>query len=69
MTHTDWDIEQAARVARNLARENFAAGKPYENPYSEHDVMHHTYRAEWAWAEREAWLKSSEYLRSPKQGW
>jgi len=54
MTHTDYDIEQAARVARRLARENFAAGKAYENPYSPTDVIHFTYETEWKWAEREA---------------
>lgn len=54
MSHTDWDIDQAAKVARKLACENFAAGKPYENPYSKSDVMHFTYETAWHRAEREA---------------
>ena len=44
---TDYDIDQAAKVARKLARENFAAGKPYENPYSKGDVIHYAYELEW----------------------
>lgn len=54
MTQTDFDIEAAGRVARRLARENFAAGKAYENPYSRSDVIHFTYESEWLWAERDA---------------
>lgn len=47
MSHTDYDIEMAAQKARKLARENFEAGKPYENPYSTGDVIHYTYASEW----------------------
>ena len=54
MSHTYYDIEMAGRKAREKAREDFAAGKPYENPYSPTDVIHFTYETEWKWAERDA---------------
>lgn len=47
MSHTDYDIEMAAQKARERAREDFEAGKPYENPYSEWDVIHYSYAAAW----------------------
>lgn len=44
---TDLAIEAAGRKAEALARENFEAGKPYENPYSTGDVIHYTYESTW----------------------
>ncbi len=46
-TQTDYDIEAAGREARKRAREDFEAGKPYENPYSRTNVIHFDYEMEW----------------------
>ena len=46
-TQTDYDIEMSGRKARERAREDFAAGKEYENPYDKCDVIHYTYEMEW----------------------
>lgn len=46
-SQTDYDIEMAGRKARERAREDFAAGKTYENPYSPTDVIHYDYEMEW----------------------
>lgn len=46
-TQTDYDIEMAGREARKRAREDFEAGKSYENPYSPTDVIHFDYAYEW----------------------
>lgn len=47
MNHTDYDIDQAAKRAAKLAKENYLAGKNYENPYSETDVIHFSYQSTW----------------------
>lgn len=47
MTQTDYDIQEAARKARERALQDFYAGKAYENPYSPSDVVHYTYEMQW----------------------
>lgn len=47
MNQTDYDIDQAAKKAAALAKENYLAGKTYENPYDKTDVIHFTYESTW----------------------